>query len=735
MTCYGGVPAQGDPADVMIIGYGPGAQELRELRPFVGPAGHILHQLLEALYNGSVYLTNYTCGPNCTKSHMLEDIDYCKPKLIIGLGDDMNAVFSARKLGANRGQPFFDGTRWIMIVNQPAAILHLKNESPDIAQNIFCDLVRDFQKIESILGWSPPPTHINYTPCNVLERAQYLLDNLGPLVALDIETKSSDVDQEDAFWDELDCYCVYDGTKPIVLFGEALQAKLPLDRRYLFHNGLFDTSALTRFVGQTLPISEDTMLMSYALDERPGHHALKMLAREYLGAGHWEEGKKTNVHLYNAFDAYYTWELYHFFEPRLAADGVMSLYKDILIPGINMYRDSYAHGMAIDEKVLGTIMISWIPKMNKMTSTLTTLATSLGWTDGPINLDSPKQISKLLYSVLGLRGGPSTAVGELEKIDHPFVTGLIDYRHLSKMMRTYGLGVFEKIKIDGILHPLPGLHRTKNGRAAYTDPAIQTIPQDYSVGELAILRKMYIPSKPNYVLMEADHSQIEIWMGASLSGDEAMLADLRDPFMGGPPNWHSRVAVDMLDGDPLGDKIRWSECRFTSKKVTFGVMYLIGAVSLAKPRTGINSSVVVAKTYIDRWYAKYNVFRRWQQAVIKEAYETGEIQTPFGNKRRLHSIISSRLEPEIANFKISGTASHWTLCSAIELNMLLPQYESSILALVHDSILMEVPLSQVKDVARLVKAIMEKPKLQGFPSVPVEIKVGPNWFETQRIEV
>lgn len=740
IPCYGGVGSRGDPCDVMIIGWCPGIEEITQQKPFVGPAGSVLNSLLETLYPRSVYFTNYLCKDDCVNghAHLNAAINECRPKLIIGLGDDVNHIFSSRSLTDNRGQPFFQDGRWVMIMNQPAAVLHLRNESPDKAQDIFCDLVRDLSKIDNILSWNPPQSTIKYRLVTELDEAQEALDNLDELVALDIETKSSSVEQDDAFWDALDCYCVYDGTIPIVLTGAALEARLP-DRRWLFHNGLFDTSCLKRFINQTLSIHEDTMLMSYALDERPGHHGLKNLAREYLGAGRWEEGKGTNVHMYNAFDAFYTFNLYYFFNPRLIEDDVASLYRDVLIPGMNMYRDAYVGGLNVDQHILGEIMLQFIPRMERQRKSLVKAAQEMGW-EGEINLNSGPQIGKLLFEIVGLRstkqtatGRYSTAAAELEKIDHPFIADLIDHKHLVKMVNTYGVGIYEKIKIDGLLHPLPGLHRTKTGRAAYTDPAIQTIPQDYSVGELAILRKMYVPGDPDYVLMEADHSQIEIWMGAALSGDEHMLADLSDPFMGGPPNWHSRIAVEMLGADPFGAKTDWSIARFTSKKVTFGVMYLIGAASLAKPKTGINSTTRIAQTYIDKWYAKYSQFKRWQQSVIKEAYEIGELQTPFGNKMRLHHVVSSRLEPAIANFKIQGTASHWTLASAIELNHMLHKFDSRILLLVHDSIVMRVPYCFVTEVAALVKAIMEKPKLQGFPSVPVEIKVGQNWFETERV--
>ncbi len=742
MVCIGGIPGAGSVEyGVMVLGYCPGYYEIQQGKPFVGPAGNLLNDLLEGTgwSRSKVYATNYLCHDGCFNPHLYEEINKVRPRLIIGLGDDVNKLFTTRSLLRSRGQPFYseEFQCWIMITNQPAAVLHLKNEEPDKAQEIFCDLVRDFRKISSILKWSPPPSKIPFHIILNKDDAETSLNNLGPLVSLDIETRAKEIQQEDAFNDELECYAVYDGTVPLVLVGDALQAKLP-ERRWLFHNGLFDTSCLMRFVGQKLPINEDTMLASYALDERPGHHTLKGLAREYLGAGFWEEGKSTNIFLYNAFDAYYTFHLHHFFEPRLHSDGVMSLYKDILIPGINMYRDSYAHGMAVDKDIWGTIMLEWFPRIKRMEKLLQELCSASG---GPpdINLNSPKQLSTFLYQTLRLRGGPSTDIAHLDRLDHPFVDGLKEHRHLTKMINTYGIGVFEKIKVDGLLHPLPGLHRTKTGRAAYTDPAIQTIPQDYSVGELAVLKKMYVPSKPGYLICEADHSQIEIWMAAVLSQDNQMLSDLTTPFDEHGPNWHSRVARDELlvqfPNHPSGCECRlcleWRIARYNSKKVTFGVFYLIGAHSLAKPKTGINSDQRTAQLFIDRFYDRYSRFKHWQQEVIREAYEEGEIATPFGNKRRFHNVLSTRLEPEIVNFLIQGTASHWTLCSAIELNESLSQWYAAILCLVHDSIETEFPEENKDEVVALIKRTMEKPKLKGFPSVPVEIKVGPNWFEVK----
>jgi uracil-DNA glycosylase len=415
--CSGGVRGEGDPSfGVMIIGIAPGEDEARRThRPFTGPAGKLMDKLLEACGwpREKCYCTNSICWWNDEPSsgdlaicypRLLREIEAVRPKLIIVLGTIVCQHLLGQKLTKVRGVPvpmvLGGWAGYVMPVNHPAAILNSMSDKPDLAQGFLSDLVRDFKKIERLTLGPPVHSELMFELVETQERAQQVLDGLprDRIVTLDIETEQRETEQIDAFVYDLECLAISNGADNWVFERSACGGlSWPTDVRWTFHNGLFDTAGLHRYLGVDLPIIEDTMLMSYSLDERGGYHGLKPLAREYCWAPFWEERKDEDLFRYNALDAWYTWQLWHVLKDLQIEDDVRAMYTDLLIPAFNMLRDTHVNGVPISRKQMHALAREWMPRVWQGEHHLKVMARQLGY-PGDINVKSPQQLGYVSLS-------------------------------------------------------------------------------------------------------------------------------------------------------------------------------------------------------------------------------------------------------------------------------------------------------------------------------------------------
>jgi DNA polymerase I-like protein with 3'-5' exonuclease and polymerase domains len=263
--------------------------------------------------------------------------------------------------------------------------------------------------------------------------------------------------------------------------------------------------------------------MSVCTDERPGarqsgqrYHSLKNNAREWLGFGWWEEEVKPfykgkmnllppeKVEAYNARDACGTKRLVPIFTPKMVADGTDRLYRDLLIPATDTFIDMQIRGINVDQRRLGELAYDdWFPRYVTMYRDLQLEAREIGWPTDDININSHPQMSRLFYEILGVEvtkktkgGKPSLDKETLDRMDHPFAAKIRAYRTLDTMV-DYIFQVFIHLKHDGLLHPSAFVSTTRTGRTSYRDPAMQTIPKGYMVGEdYARLREIIVPHDP-----------------------------------------------------------------------------------------------------------------------------------------------------------------------------------------------------------------------------------------------
>ncbi len=516
--------------------------------------------------------------------------------------------------------------------------------------------------------------------------------------------------------------------------------------RWVWHNGKFDTSFL-HTLGIPAKVDEDTMLLHYALCEQRGTHDLKQLSTVHLGAedyeaalkpykgegGSFEPIPKKILYPYLARDCDYTLQLFHILMAELQKDPkLVRLYYDLLIPASAFLQTVEDVGMYINKKDV-EILRTTLTQRKEIAYTLMqefiapywdpeTYASAVGAIKVPkeFNPGSPKQLSWILYGLIKLHPAPgmrqNTAEETLKTLgDHPFVEALLNYREVSKALSTYVEGISECIEEDGRTHSTYLLHGTSTGRLSSRGPNAQNIPRDGSIRDI-------FQAPPGRKLVEVDYSGAELRSLAHLSGDKFMT----QVFLDGR-DLHDEVSLAMYG--PNFD----SEQRMRSKALNFGIMYGRSEYSLVKE---YKISLEEAREMIDKWFKRFPQAHKYLLACRQAPLKRMAIRSPFGRLRRFGLVTlenTNALQNESCNFSIQSMSSDLTLSSAMEADEpLRVQYDSNIINLVHDSILVECPDNSciAASVALYIMQVMcEMPKKKLNSTVPfsADCKIGHKW--------
>jgi uracil-DNA glycosylase family 4 len=757
---------------VMLLGISPGRQEMQIGQPMVGRSGQLTDAFLRECgwSRDATYATNVCCTENreptpeqmveC-RPRLLAEVAIMKPKLVVALGQYVTSLFFGnRTFGGPKGVrgaiDWYEPWKcYVMPTWHPAALLY-----GDAGKFISNDLARDFLKIREFFDYPPRP-QVDFFVVESAEQAQIILNNLprgGQFVGLDIETPLKDEDETAAIEDPITCFAISTGDRTWWFPGEyATQLVWPMDVAWTFHNGAYDTISLAKHTGVLLPVVHDTMYMSYCLDERGGVHGLKHNLRETEAIGFYEEiwGKgaqavrrrnpatrKNEVVVsawdarrkadpdgfarYNATDACGTVRLAERYHRRLVADGMESVYKDLLLPAVNTYRLMQQHGIKVSRERTAALLSAWIPMVEEKTDALQRMVFELG---GPeqINPRSVPQMRDFLYGTLRLPGGPSTAKDVIEALagEHPVIDSLLDLRHLEKAMSTYVVGLWPSVKPStGRVHPWAKLHGVVSGRVAYQNPAINTTPRAYNPDPyLQKLKYLFVAPDDDHVLLEMDYKQAEVWMAWVYSQDPTMLADLQSG------DFHTRTAA-FVHKIPESEVTTYQRAK--AKNSTFGKFFLIGAQKFAKQN---NLALSEAQMYMREWDARYPLYNKYVNAAFMEAANKGELTTITGRKRRYPYVSDSSIMPEVCNYKIQSTSHDCLMSSIVEAFPVVKGLGGCIVLDVHDAMVIEARKSNWQEVAYRVAEIMRKPRFPGLPSLPVEVKVGPSWAELEAVEL
>ena len=477
----------------------------------------------------------------------------------------------------------------------------------------------------------------------------------------------------------------------------------------------------------------DTALAAYLLDATAGKYDLPRLFVAYFN----QELEKP-VHLEpDAFsplgDRSAAWASLHSYGaaiealhgvllPRLREQGMEKLYFDVELPLCRVLADMERSGFLVDGGALARFG-------RELSDTIDRLEQRIYAAAGQqFNINSPKQLGKVLFEDLGLPHGKKTKTGwstnadVLEKLkDHPLVADVLTYRQYAKLKSTYADGLLKVIDPDGRIRTSFQMTVTANGRLSSTEPNLQNIPTRTELGSK--MREMFVAA-PGHVLVDADYSQIELRLLAHISGDTAM----QQAFLSGE-DFHTVTAARVFHVPQ--DQVT-HQMRSRAKAVNFGIVYGISAFSLSQD---IGVTVQEAKEYMDRYFATYTGVKQYMTDVVDKAREQGYVETLWHRRRALPELKSSNFnmrsfgERVALNMPIQGTAADIIKLAMVRVHSRLARegLEARLIMQVHDELIVECP----EEEAPRVEALLQQ-EMQGVAelSVPLlaEAHSGRNWL-------
>lgn len=776
------VPPKG-PVDspFVIVGEAPGHQEVKKGLPFVGPSGLVLEAGLSQMVHPEPYVTNvvpHLIGKDkdqvmlsnlATEHHQrLHDEIHAYPrKVILALGAVALWALTgdhSLKITQRRGQLFkFEGSEYgVVAATHPAYLLR--------GNGSFRQFKADVAYAMSLAtGGKPheftPPT---WEYVDTAEKLQLFLNQVSQhngLIASDIETGG--------FSHRLDKVLMsgftLDGKHVYIIPGkkrEYIAAGLQdlHDRigaiwsnsnvRYCWHNGKFDVKFFQHQYNQAARVDEDTMLLSYALDETRGIHDLETVAADWLGSPDWkgilDSHKKKNesydiipepvLTKYMAYDIANTFNLHTTLRPLVANDPKSEmLYTKTLIPGSAYLAKIERCGMLVDMQRVEENRIEYQSQADVYNKEINQISVASGY--GPINPNSPLQLKDFLFNTLKI---PSKEKSTNEKVlnslpAHPAVEALRKYRKINKGLSTYVKPVSDHIQDDGRVHQSYLIHGTATGRLACRDPNLQNIPREPK------LRGQFIP-KPGYCFVEVDLNQAELRSLAALSGDDELCRIYVDPnskglheevradLYGSPKDW-TDAQVERFKAKWYADSVERivEEQKMRAKNVNFGIVYGITPFGLAEQ---IEDTPMEAARMLSAWGKKFPKAWGFIQLCRSAPVNGKNLVTVFGHKKRFGIVTPETIvaiQNEAANFPHQSTASTITIHGGIRVqDQLREEYMTDIVNTVHDSVLMEVPckFEIIEAVTSLVIKTMEQvPMDWGITRIPfkAEAKAGLRW--------
>ena len=559
------------------------------------------------------------------------------------------------------------------------------------------------------IGFSFEPGHGAYIPLNHVE----------------IEEKSS-IKQLDAFF-------VFNQLKPIL--ENKLVLKAGHDLKNLAH--VFENHGVN-----LMPLEADIMVASYVYDSVSSKHRLFDIARDRLGIEMTDfesllgkgRNKKTvsqiapiDVMKVSAEKADFSLRSWLILNQLLSESGILhDVFRYFEQPLIQVLRDIEKSGVSVDQSALQIQSSDLEVQLKSLAMQVFNLAGE------NFNLGSPKQLQSILYEKLGLpmlkktkTGQPSTAEPVLAELAESFELPrlILEHRSLSKIKSTYTDKL--PLQIQGRTKRIHSTFQqavTATGRLSSTDPNLQNIPIRTQEGRR--VRKAFI-SAPDYKLLAADYSQVELRIMAHLSQDPGLLAAFNSD-----QDVHRATASDVF-GVAINDVS--DEERRSAKAINFGLIYGMSAFGLAKQ---LNIGRQEASEYIERYFAKYPNVKSYMDQTQSFAGEKGYVETIFGRRLYLPDInagngmLRKAAQRTAINAPMQGSAADIIKRAMIDIYNWLPEsgLDARMLLQVHDELVFEVHQKDVELVSDGVNFRMMSAASLSVPLI-VDIGIGTNWDE------
>ena len=499
----------------------------------------------------------------------------------------------------------------------------------------------------------------------------------------------------DSFLDELTATAVWEKLKPLLACNTT--------------KAVYDVKALRHTLdnyGVTLAaVQYDICLMQYLVEYR-AYKDLASLTNAYgykqVGAGIYALAEKLNK--------------------QLTEHGVEKLYYDVELPLSDLLYRMEKEGVKVDEELLDKMSHDFRAQLDGITAEIYELAGE------SFNVNSPMQLSKILFEKLGLPHGKKTQKGYSTNNDvleglldkHPIIEKILDFRKLSKLLGTYVDGLKPLVK-RGLVHTTFNQTLTSTGRLSSSDPNLQNIPIRNELGKE--IRKLFC-SKYG-VFVGADYSQIELRLLAAFSED----ANLLDSFKSGQ-DIHTRVASELMGIPP---EMVNHDMRRMAKAVNFGIIYGISDFGLSQ---NVNLSVKKAREYIKLYFERFPTIKTYLDGCVETAKRNGYVTTLTGRRRQIPEIKSSNFnlrafgERAAMNMPLQGSAADIMKIAMLKVDdaMQKAKLKSKIVLQIHDELIVDCYPEEAEQVKKIITEQMENAVQLACP-LTVETEEGATLYE------
>ena len=548
-------------------------------------------------------------------------------------------------------------------------------------------------------------------------------------------------------------------------------------KRVVFHNAKFDVAFFEYHFNFEFPRMEDTMLLHYLIDENPGGHGLKQLSIRFTPYGDYEKPmyewmdnyRKEHgilkgdfqwgsipfdvMKTYAAMDALCTYLLYEKFKKIKENPKLKWVYDNILIPGTRFLIDAQDNGVPFDKKRLYAAQEVMQDDIDTAVNGLYKNPIINKWekyNGKDFNPNSTVQLRSLLFDYLDLQptgkktgtGAHSTDAEVLQELgsQSEIPRLILDIRQRSKIKNTYLDKIIPQLDRDSRLRTSFNLHGTTSGRLSSSGKLnMQQLPRDNPAV------KGCIKAAEGHKIVAMDLTTAEVYVAAVLAKDKALM----DVFRSGG-NFHSSIAKTVFRLPCEVDEVAelYTTQRQAAKAVTFGIMYGAGPKKISEQVTkdsGKYFSQQEAKEVIDDYFQSFSALKKWINDNHRFIEQNGFVYSFFGRKRRLPNVkssdagIKSHSIRSGLNFLVQSAASDINLLGAIDMHddIKASNMKARIFALVHDSILAEVPEDEIDVYSEKLKYWIQKDRGIIIPGAPVgcDFEIGDDYsmgkFEKQ----
>lgn len=746
--------------DILFVGEAPGAQEEEQGAPFVGRSGELLREkiqtyLLSRYPNLKIAITNVVkCRPdnNATpdknlvkkcEPYLEEDIRVLKPRIIVALGrvSLSSLIPELTSITKNVNMSFekiIYGHHVIVIPTyHPSAILRDPTKLKDFE-------VTFSKVIPSVLEKSKSDkADFSYKVISTNKELSEVVNRIissGKYFAFDIETFSLSPCENPYIIsislsvryndDTVENYAI--PLCKMIGYVDDLRRLFSSDVGKIAHNAKFDMSFLhysgiyvknlifDTIIGhhlyhEELPHSLDYLTVELtpfsehksAFWTKATNEAMKVL-EEHISKGIFtdsdEEFLKSLLE-YNAKDSYVTLLSYEKLVNMLN-DEKKALMEYLLLDLSETLMDMELFGIKIDRNMLNSVKTEVGQQLASLKFKLNSNPVVIAYKEknklNEVNFNSTKQLSDILFKEMGLeqikltkKGAPSTSSDVLEILSSKsdFVKELLEYRRLTKLYTAFLDGMDEYVMSDGKIHPRFNITGTKTGRLSCESPNLQQIPKD------SLVRRIFVPTYDYFV--EADYSQLELRTTATISGDENLLRAFNNN-----EDLHYATASKIFN-KPV-EEITDEERRI-AKSINFGVIYGIspeGLVDNLRP-LGIDIKKEKAKEYIQSFFNAYPRVKMWIDLTRHVAMRDLVVHSLFGVERHIREANEAGLR-EAVNFVIQSSSAYMTFfaLTCLQRRLKSKSFKSRLVLTIHDSIMLDVPKSELVPVLKLIKKCM-----------------------------